>query len=82
MHDARVFSNFKLNTMFRKTVVPNCSKIVVEVKLLVTICILGGTAYPLLAHNNERVCQWWRKWRRAVFWVLTFISYNGYRMCV
>ena len=41
VHDAHVF---------REGVVPHCSKIIVERKPLVTICILGDTTYPPLAY--------------------------------
>ena len=50
VHDARILSNSKLNTMFRKGIVPDCSKIIVEGEPPVPICILGDPAYPLLPY--------------------------------
>ena len=50
VHDARIFSNSKLNAIFREGVVPDCSKIIVEGEPPVPICILGDPTYPLLPY--------------------------------
>ena len=39
VHDTRIFSNSKLNTMFREVVINDCSTTVIE--LPVPICFLG-----------------------------------------
>ena len=48
VHDAHIFLNSKLNTMFREGV-PNCSKTIVEGEPPVLICILGDVAYLRLS---------------------------------
>ena len=50
VHDARIFLNSKLNTVFREGVMPDCSKIIVEGETPVPICILGDLAYPFLPY--------------------------------
>ena len=62
VHDARIFLNSKLNTVFREGVMPDCSKIIVEGETPVPICILGDLpSIFFFAVYNERVCQWWKK---------------------
>ena len=48
--DACTFSNSKLYTMFRGSVVSDWSKIIVEGEPPIPICILGDPTYPLLPY--------------------------------
>ena len=67
VHDARIFSNSKLNTMFREGVVPDCSKIIVEEKLPILICILGDPAYPLLPYIMKEFANGGKKVKEQFF---------------
>ena len=67
VHDARIFSNSKLNTMFREGVVPDCSKIIVEGKLPIPICILGDPAYLLLPYIMKEFANGGKKVEEQFF---------------
>ena len=71
VHDARIFSNFKLNAIFREGVVPDCSKIIVEREPLVPICILGDPAYPFLPYIMKEFPSDEKNEEEQFFWLLT-----------
>lgn len=48
VHDARIFSNSRLNKKLRDKSIPSCPTIIVDGEAEVPICILGDPAYPLL----------------------------------
>ena len=48
VHDGRIFSNSSLNQQFRDGTIPSFEKGIVQDEPLVTICLLGDPAYPLL----------------------------------
>ncbi len=47
VHDARIFTNSKINEMFQKQVIPACSKVIVEGQEAVPVCLLIDPAYLL-----------------------------------
>ena len=48
VHDARIFSNSRINKLFRDSIIPPCPKSILDEEDPVPVCILGDPAYPLL----------------------------------